>query len=169
MLQRFAGKRPEMELLIGLLSDTEELCVWVEERDVLQELVDKALACETHLTELVNYASSQKDKDLGRVREKLTIALKAVEVTGVYGHQGNCNLELALARNLWRDKVNRLLEGSEKPTIQQVQQHLKEGCSLSISSEDYYIDKLIELKDTSLFLGRESYIVTLLCIYGDGG
>ncbi|KAM7252174.1 hypothetical protein ACFE04_024057 [Oxalis oulophora] len=59
--------------------DIGRLATGVEERDVLQELVDKALACETHLTELVNCASSQKDKDLGCVREKLTIALKMKE------------------------------------------------------------------------------------------
>jgi histone demethylase JARID1 len=49
-------------------------------------------------------------------------------VAGLYDHQGNSNLDLAFARYSWRFKVNRLLEGLQKPTIQQIQQHLKEVC-----------------------------------------
>ena len=36
---------------------------------------------------------------------------QVIEVAGLYDHQANCNLELALARFSWRFKVNRLLGG----------------------------------------------------------
>lgn len=48
------------------------------------------------------------------------------EVAGLYDDQSNRVLDLALARNSWRVKVNKLLEGSTKPTIRQIQQYLEE-------------------------------------------
>ena len=56
---------------------------------------------------------------------------QAIEVAGLYDHQANHSLELALARHSWRFKVNRLLGGLQKPTIQQIQQHLKEVCFIN--------------------------------------
>ena len=56
---------------------------------------------------------------------------QAIEVAGLYDHQANHNLELALARYSWRFKVSRLLGGLQKPTIQQIQQHLKEVCFIN--------------------------------------
>ena len=53
---------------------------------------------------------------------------QAIEVAGLYDHQANRNIELALARYSWRFKVNRLLGGLQKPKIQLIQQHLKEVC-----------------------------------------
>lgn len=60
---------------------------------------------------------------------------KATEVAGVYDQQGYCNLELALARNSWKIRVIKLLEGIQKPSIQQIQQRLKEVCDLGASHE----------------------------------
>ncbi|KAL4603864.1 hypothetical protein ACB092_10G153600 [Castanea dentata] len=147
---RFGGKRPELQMLVELLSDAKDFSLWIEERDVLEQLLDQAQACRTFLTEIVNFSFAYFDKDLGVVSEKLTIALKAIEVAGLYDHQANHNLELALARYSWRFKVNRLLGGSQKPTIQQIQQHLKEGLSMSIPPEDYYRQKLTEVKRIGL-------------------
>ncbi|XP_030946035.1 TMV resistance protein N-like [Quercus lobata] len=70
----------------------------IEERDVLEQFVDQTLACRTFLTKIVNFSLDYFDKDLGAVSEKLTTALKAIEVAGLYDHQANRNLELALAR-----------------------------------------------------------------------
>ena len=108
---RFGGKRPELQMLVELLSDAKDFSLWIEERDVLEQLADQAQACRTFLTEIVNFALAYFDKDLGVVSEKLTTALKAIEVAGLYDHQANHNLELALARYSWRFKVNRLLGG----------------------------------------------------------
>lgn len=55
---------------------------------------------------------------------------QAREVAGVYDNQSNRMLDLALARNSWRVKVNKLLEGSTKPTIGQIQKYLKEVCTI---------------------------------------
>lgn len=51
----------------------------IEERDVLKQLVDQALACRTCLTEILDFALAYFDKDLGIVSEKLTIAIKVLE------------------------------------------------------------------------------------------
>ncbi|KAE8055327.1 hypothetical protein FH972_012174 [Carpinus fangiana] len=147
---RFGGKRPELQMLVELLSDAEDFFLWIEERDLLKQLVDQALACRTCLTEILDFALAYFDKDLGIVSEKLTIAVKAIEVAGLYDHQGNCNLDLAFARYSWRFKVNRLLEGLQKPTIQQIQQHLKEGLAMNIPPEDYYRQRLTEAKRIAL-------------------
>ena len=57
-------------------------------------------------------------------------------MAGVYDHQSSCDLERALARYSWRFQVARLLDalekGLEKPSIQQIQRHLKEVCSIGI-------------------------------------
>lgn len=49
-------------------------------------------------------------------------------MAGVYYNHGNNRLELALARNSWRVRVNKLLEDSQKPLIQHIQKFLKEVC-----------------------------------------
>jgi histone demethylase JARID1 len=54
-------------------------------------------------------------------------------VAGVYDQGGNCDLELALARYLWKIRVNILLSGEQKPTVEQIQKHLKEVSSLLAS------------------------------------
>lgn len=49
----------------------------IEEKDILQEVVDEALACKTCLTDIVKFESRYLDKDLYIISNKLTIALKA--------------------------------------------------------------------------------------------
>ena len=58
----------------------------------------------------------------------ISLFLKATEVAGVCDNQVDRKLELALASNSWKLKVNRLLESLNRPTMQQIQQHLKEVC-----------------------------------------
>ena len=48
----------------------------IEERVILKELVEQALACKTRLTEIVNSALACVDKDLSVISGKLTTALK---------------------------------------------------------------------------------------------
>ncbi|XP_028088427.1 lysine-specific demethylase 5A isoform X1 [Camellia sinensis] len=143
---KFGGKCAGLNKLIELLSDAEDFSLWIEERSILRKVVDKSLACKACLTEIVDFALAYHDEDFSIVAEKLSIATKAVEVAGVCDHQGNCNFELALARNSWRVRANKLLVGPQKPTIQQIQRHLKEGLAISIPSEDHFWKKLTEVK-----------------------
>ncbi|KAF3954191.1 hypothetical protein CMV_020441 [Castanea mollissima] len=79
----------------------------IEERDILEQLVDQAMACRTFLTKIVNFSLAYLDKDLNVVSEKLITAVEAIEVAS-----------------------GRLLGGLQKPKIQQIQQHLKEYCDM---------------------------------------
>lgn len=66
--------------------------------------------------------------------------IQAIEVAGVFDHQGSCNFELALARNSWRVRANKLFGGPQKPLIQQIQRHLKEVLLLVMQClQDYAI------------------------------
>ncbi|KAL5552082.1 hypothetical protein UlMin_002258 [Ulmus minor] len=147
---RFLGKRPEIKMLNELLSNHEDFCLCIEERVILKKLVEQALACKTRLTEIVDAGLACVDKDISIISQKLTAALKASEVAGVYDHQADCNLKLAIARNSWKISVNRLFEGSQRPTIQQINQHLKEGLALNISPEDHFRQQLTEVKHVTL-------------------
>ncbi|KAJ0048148.1 hypothetical protein Pint_15199 [Pistacia integerrima] len=160
-LLTYEGKRSDLIKLIELLSDSEKFCVGIEERDILQEVVDEALACKTCLTDILKFEFSNLDKDLSIISNKLTVALKAREVAGVYDHQSNRMLDLALARNSWRVKVNKLLEGSTKPTIRQIQQYLKEGLAVDITPEDHFRQKLTELNCIGLQWADRAKKVTM--------
>ncbi|KAJ4712113.1 Transcription factor jumonji (JmjC) domain protein [Melia azedarach] len=142
---RFEGKCSDLRMLIEVLSDSENFGLRIEEIDILQEVVDKSLACKTTLTDIVKFECCYLDKDLQIVSNKLTIALKAREAAGVFDQQSNIALDLALARNLWRFRVKNLLEGLTKPTIQQIQDCLKEGLAMNISPKDHFREKLTDL------------------------
>ncbi|KAM2035173.1 hypothetical protein EV2_039190 [Malus domestica] len=142
----FGGVRPELKKIIEHLSGGEDFCVRIEERDVLKNFLKQALACKSRLTEIVDFTLAYSDKDLSVISEKLTTALKAREIQGVHDHEGDSNLMLALSRYSWKVRVDSLLEGSQKPTIQQIQQQLKEGAALNIPPEDYYWQKLTEVR-----------------------
>ncbi|KAL1815573.1 hypothetical protein ACET3Z_018147 [Daucus carota] len=116
----------------------------IKEREILLQIVEKAELCRTRLTEVADRVLAHVDKDLDVVAEKLSTALKAVEAAGVYDHDSNCKFEMALARNSWRVRAQKLLESSLKPTVQQIQRHLKEGSAISIPLKDYLRETLIE-------------------------
>ncbi|KAK9276591.1 hypothetical protein L1049_006126 [Liquidambar formosana] len=141
---RFGGKRPELKMLRDLLSKSEDFSVWIEEREILQQLVEQALACKAWLAEIVDHTLAYHDRDLSIVSKKhyKWQVCSIVRITG--------NLDRALARNAWRVRINKLVEGSQKPSIQQIQQHLKEGLALSIPPEDHFWQKLNELKRIGL-------------------
>ncbi|XP_057978320.1 lysine-specific demethylase JMJ17 isoform X2 [Malania oleifera] len=145
-LLKSKAKRVELKLLSELLSVAEDFRVRIEEKEILQELVQKTLACRACLTEIVDFTLTCLDEDIGATFRKLTTALKAVEMGGVSDHQGNDSLELALTRNSWKVRVDKLLESLQKPSIQQIQRLLKEGAAISIPSEDHFWQKLMEVK-----------------------
>ncbi|XP_048230426.1 lysine-specific demethylase 5B isoform X3 [Ricinus communis] len=147
---RFREKQCELSMLIKLLSDAENFSLRIEEREILQQVVDQALECKTCLREILDFELSYLDKDLSMISKKLIIALKAVQVAGTYDRQGNFDLELALAKNSWRVKAKRLIDGVQKPTMQQIQGHMKEGLAKSIPLEDYFWRNLTELKQIGL-------------------
>ncbi|XVF51494.1 hypothetical protein PTKIN_Ptkin04bG0189600 [Pterospermum kingtungense] len=152
---RHSGKYLDLKRLSELLSIDENFCVRIEERDILQQIVDQAYACKKCLTEMAEFEMHYYNKNqVSAVSQKLNTALKAIATAGVYDHQSYCDLEQALARCSWRFRVARLLDALEKglakPLIQQIQQHLKEGEAMNIFPEDYFRLKLSELKHIGL-------------------
>ncbi|XP_027329808.1 lysine-specific demethylase 5B isoform X2 [Abrus precatorius] len=138
----FGKKRIELKILAELMADAEHFCLWIDERDVLSQLVEKALSCKSCLREIVTHASADVYEDISAISEKLATALKASKVAVVYDQHDNCDLELALAKNLWKIQANRLLNGVQKPSVKLIQKHLKEGVAADISPEDHYMLKL---------------------------
>ncbi|KAK6935388.1 JmjN domain [Dillenia turbinata] len=144
------GVRPELKMLSQLLSDATDFQVWFEERDLLEKVVEQALACKACLTEIVDSTLTFLDRDNRICFEKLPIALKATETAGVYDHQGSSRLEVALTRNSWRVRANKLLEGPKKPVIQHIQRHLKEGMAINVPQEDHFMQELLEVKQIGM-------------------
>lgn len=48
----------------------------MEEEDVLKQLIEQALVCKSHLTEILDFASRCLAKDFSIACERLTVALK---------------------------------------------------------------------------------------------
>ncbi|XP_065858280.1 lysine-specific demethylase JMJ17 isoform X2 [Euphorbia lathyris] len=142
--------RPELSMLIRLVSDAENFFVRLEEKYILLQIVELALQCKTCLEEVLGFESSHTDKDLSIVSKKIIIALKAIQVAGVYDHQSNDGIELAVARYSWRMKAKRLLDSQQKPTMQHVQGHIKVGAVINIPPEDYFRQKLKALEHIGL-------------------
>ncbi|XP_027080412.2 lysine-specific demethylase JMJ17-like [Coffea arabica] len=147
---RFGRKCPDLNKLIELLSDAEGLCLWIEERSVLDQIVKKALECRACLREIVDYALSYQDRDLSGFSDKLVVALKALDSAGICDGEGNSKFELVLARNSWKVRAQKLLNGPQKPSLQQVQRHLKEGLAINVPPEDYFTRRLTEVKHIGL-------------------
>ncbi|GAB2296855.1 hypothetical protein Dimus_030956 [Dionaea muscipula] len=147
---KYSGKRPELKMLIEMLSAVKKFRIWLEEREMLQEIVDQALACRACLNEIVDSTSSYLDKDFSSISGRLTIALKALDVVGVLDPLACRKFDLALARHSWRVRAISLLEGSQRPVIQQIQRHLKEASTINIPLEDYFMKMLLEIKQTGM-------------------
>lgn len=145
-LLRVGRKCPDLNKLIELLSDAEGLCLWVEERSILNQIVEKALECSACLREIVDYALSYQDGDLRGLSDRLVVALKALDTAGICDAEGNSKFELVLARNSWKVRAQKLLNGPQKPSLQQVQRHLKEDLAINIPPEDYFRRRLTEVK-----------------------
>ncbi|KAK9983523.1 hypothetical protein SO802_033048 [Lithocarpus litseifolius] len=58
------------------------LVLRIKERDVLEQLVEQAMACRTFLTTIFNFSLAYFDKDLGVVSEKLTTAVNVATDSG---------------------------------------------------------------------------------------
>ncbi|XP_038906803.1 lysine-specific demethylase 5B isoform X2 [Benincasa hispida] len=143
---RFLANRPELEMLTKLKSDAVNFCVWMEEEDVLKQLIEQALVCKSHLSEVLDFVSHCHDNNFSIACKRLTVALKAMDVAGINDHEGKSGLEMELLRNSWRFRVKEALEGSEKPTMQRVLELLEEGSAISILPEDCYRQKLLDVK-----------------------
>ncbi|XP_009617976.2 lysine-specific demethylase JMJ17 isoform X2 [Nicotiana tomentosiformis] len=143
-------KNLKLHKLVELLSDAEHLCLWIQERAVLQQIAQKALDFKARIEEFVEFVLAYPDKDLSIIAKKFCVALKAVHVGGAYDCEANNKLELALARTSWKIRAQRLLDGSQKPSIQVLQRHLKEGLAVGVPSEDYFRQRLAEAKHIGL-------------------
>ncbi|KAI3421506.1 uncharacterized protein J3R85_012198 [Psidium guajava] len=108
---RCQGEHPQLDILSKIFADAEDLCVWIEERDPLQKLLQCALACQVCLMEIIDSVSVPLGEDLSIAAGKLATAVKAREVAGLHDREGNCRLELALARHSWRVRARNLFHG----------------------------------------------------------
>ncbi|XP_068645556.1 lysine-specific demethylase JMJ17 isoform X2 [Aristolochia californica] len=142
--------RPRLKMFVELLHDAKNLYEGIEERDLVEELVERSLACKLHLADTVDNVLSHTQKDLCCTSKRLLVTLKVAAMAGVYDHEGSCNLLLALTRHSWKLRVIKLLEGSNKPSIEQILHLLDEGTAINISSQDYYMKKLTEVKHLGL-------------------
>ncbi|KAL6544030.1 hypothetical protein OROGR_010527 [Orobanche gracilis] len=147
---RTGRKHLSLDKLTVLLADSNDLCLWIDERRILHQIVEKAIACNACLTELANFALAHSSNDLHEVTPKICIALKAIDAAGITDHEGSRKFELAFARTSWKIRAVKLLESAENPTFQQIQIHLKEGLGLNIPPEDYFTQKLTELRKVAL-------------------
>ncbi|CAI9762700.1 unnamed protein product [Fraxinus pennsylvanica] len=84
------------------------------------------------------------------LQKSCNFSSRAVELAGTCDGKGYRKFELALTRNSWKIRTQKLLESAEKPTIQQMQRLLKEGLAISIPPEDYYRQQLSALRDFGL-------------------
>lgn len=156
-------KRPELKMLMELLSAAEDFSIRVEETEMLQQVVEQALDCKAFLTEALNCVLAYVDGDLGFISKKLRTCLKVLGVAGVYSQDTICSLELALAKYSWKVKVKKLLLNLQKPLIQQVQRLLKDGSVIGIPSNDYFMKKLVEVKFIGLQWCEEAKKVASDC------
>lgn len=85
--------------------------------------------------------------------------VQATDIAGVYDDLSNRALDLALTRNLWRVRANRLSEGITKPTMQQIHCLLEE-VFLPLAS------KCIMRAEMKLLFSSAFYLVFLI---GDVG
>ncbi|KAL5718496.1 hypothetical protein ACHQM5_011393 [Ranunculus cassubicifolius] len=146
----FKEKRPELKMLVELLSAAKDFCIRVEETDMLQQVVEQAHECKTFLTKELDCILAYTYEDLAPISRRLLTCLKVVGVAGVYDQETICSLELAVIRYSWKVKVKKLLLSSQKPMIQQVQRLLKDGSALTIPSDDHYMLSLVEVKHIGL-------------------
>ncbi|KAL8053846.1 hypothetical protein ABFX02_05G100200 [Erythranthe guttata] len=161
---RTGRKHLTLDKLTFLLSESSDLFLWTDERRILSQIVEKALACNASLTKLVNFSLAYVSQDLNVVSQKMCIALKAMDVGRIGDDEGNRLFELALGRHSWKIKAKKLLGSGEKPTLQQIQHHLKEGLAMNTPPEDYFAQKLTVLRNTGL-----QWADTAKKVSGDGG
>ncbi|KAL1556835.1 lysine-specific demethylase rbr-2-like isoform X1 [Salvia divinorum] len=160
-----SGKKPiALNELKVLLCDANNLCLRTEEWEILDQIVAKAHDSIARAMEIVNSALSYTSQDLDVVKQKLCIALKATNVSGICDDEADLKFEMALARNSWKIRADKFLRSSEKPTLQQIQHHLHEGLVMKIPPEDYFTEKLTEIRD----LGSQ-WTDTAKQVSADGG
>ncbi|URE27973.1 JmjC domain, hydroxylase [Musa troglodytarum] len=120
------GNRPEMKSFCEFLSAAKDFRARFKELNLVEEIVKQALECKSNLTEI------------------------AIAVAGIYDHEDCSNLELALSKNSWKVRVKKLLRGSKKPVLQQIQRLIKEGIAMGIASEDHFMREIAEVRQISL-------------------
>eukprot|EP00252_Welwitschia_mirabilis_P022400 TRINITY_DN6049_c0_g2_i1.p1 TRINITY_DN6049_c0_g2~~TRINITY_DN6049_c0_g2_i1.p1 ORF type:complete len:888 (-),score=202.20 TRINITY_DN6049_c0_g2_i1:441-2870(-) len=127
--------RARIGALVGLSKEAQSLSVWTREVELVQRIVECAKEWESYLHVVVSDFLSFQDKisvvDIGRV----VVALKTTEIVDLQGQESD-TLSRVLYINSWRRKAMSLLDASPKPTLKQIQQALKEGISLQVSSSD---------------------------------
>ncbi|KAL1192038.1 Lysine-specific demethylase JMJ17 [Cardamine amara subsp. amara] len=162
----------ELPVLKDLVSQSKSLNVQLQEPRILETLLvncDRWQCDNHHLLQetegLLNNAKIDDVMDI-KILPKVMDLMTRVESARKYGLSLGLNfdelpkLQAASLKLGWCCKTitlsssspsSELLEDIGKPSLQQIQQHLKEGQTLEILPEEYYLGKrLMELKDTGL-------------------
>ncbi|CAH2048157.1 unnamed protein product [Thlaspi arvense] len=162
----------ELPVLKDLVSQSKSLSVQLQEPRILETLL---LNCERWQCD--NYHLLQETEDLldntklgdgmhNTILSKIMDLINRVDSATTSGLSLGINLDelpklqTASLKLRWCSKTislsssspsSELLEDVGKPSLQQIQQHLKEGQTLKILPEEYYLGKrLVELKDIGL-------------------
>ncbi|XP_042381828.1 lysine-specific demethylase 5B-like isoform X1 [Zingiber officinale] len=144
------GNRPEVKSFFELVSAASDIFARIEELNLVERIVERACECKSFLSEIVKSITSHYENDLSSISENILIALKAITVTGIHDPQGCCNLESVLTRYSWKVRVRKLLAGSKKPVLSQLQRVMKEGTAMGITSEDHLMKEITDMKQISL-------------------
>ncbi|XP_058100074.1 uncharacterized protein LOC131244562 [Magnolia sinica] len=70
--------RLELKMFNELLCDAMDFYAGITETYIVQDIVDQALACKSHLTDIVNRVLAYVNKDLSFMSKNLLIVLKVV-------------------------------------------------------------------------------------------
>ncbi|XP_058108945.1 uncharacterized protein LOC131252000 [Magnolia sinica] len=69
---------PELKMFNELLCDARDFYAGITETDIVRDIVDQALLCKSHITDIVNRVLAYVNKDLSFMSENLLIVLKVV-------------------------------------------------------------------------------------------
>lgn len=74
----------------------------------------------------ISFGLNSQWNSLKKILSGSSNILQAMTVARICDDEGNRKFEIALARNMWKLRAEMLLGSGEKPTLQQIQHHLKE-------------------------------------------
>lgn len=92
------------------------------------------------------------------------ILIQASNVAVVYDQHDTCDLELTLAKTLWKAQVNRILNGVPKPTVQRIQKHLKEVSAVALVYIFFFFGIHWKTKMSPFFISIVHFSAFMKCL-----
>ncbi|KAK3134650.1 hypothetical protein QOZ80_6AG0551750 [Eleusine coracana subsp. coracana] len=143
------GNRPTLTTLTELLSSANGFCTGIEELNLLEQIVKKAVSLNAYLLQVLNDSESYHGEDITVICKSLVFALKATSATAIHDHHVNCKIEFVTSIFLWKKRIHSLLCG-RKTSIQEVLRLNKKGSNLGICGDDFFKLEICKIKETSL-------------------